>query len=110
MGHGAGVACGRKSGVADVSHDSLQLDALLENLSRAKNIEAAALLDVKDRQADEAKATERRQRAERAARNAAERVENARLAIRVRIEAQTDCDYDPQIPEDVDWGPEQDRT
>jgi hypothetical protein len=83
------------------------LAPLLENLARAKQIEEAAALDVKDRLADEAEVTERRERAQRNHGYAKERTQIARQALYVRQEQLTDTDFEPEIDPDLITGPEQ---
>lgn len=89
--------------------DDDPLAPLVANLARAKLIEAAALLDVRDRRADEAGATTKRQRAERDAKYAAERVENCKLAIQLRCDAMADSELEPELDPKLITGPEQEK-
>lgn len=72
-----------------MADDPAQLETLIASLALAKNIEAAAQLDLKDREADVADAEARVKRAEEAICYASERVKNAWLQVRMRIDAQT---------------------
>jgi hypothetical protein len=83
------------------------LAPLLANLARAKQNEAAAALDVRDRLADEAEVTARRERAERQHGYCKERTQNARLALHIRQEALTDVDFEPTLDPAKITGPEQ---
>lgn len=87
--------------------DPSQIAALLENLARAKQVEAAAALDVADYRAHEEEWIARRIRAERDARYASERVQNAKLALAMRCDAMTDCEFDPDIDPGFITGPEE---
>lgn len=77
-----------------MADDSSQLAELIESLALAKNIEAAAVMDLKDREADVEDAQDRKRRAEEAVCYAGERVKNAWLAVRLRIEAQTQSQFE----------------
>lgn len=87
--------------------DPDQLTALIENLARAKQVEAAAVLDVTDCRAHEEEWIARRIRAERDARYASERVANAKLALAIRCDALTDCDLEPELDPRLITGPEE---
>ena len=83
------------------------LAARLDNLARAKDCEAAALLDVRDFREAEAEWTAKREKAEKSARYAAERVANAKLALSILCEQITDRDLEAELDPAFISGPEQ---
>ena len=83
------------------------LAARLDNLARAKDCEAAALLDVRDFREAEAEWTARRIKAEKDARYATERVANAKLALSILCEQITDRDLEAELDPAFISGPEQ---
>lgn len=78
-----------------MSDDHLAL--LMERLGRARDVEAAAQLDVRDRKADEATAAEKRERAERCLKHAKAKVEEAWRAVRAQIDAQTHSMFEGEL-------------
>ena len=66
-----------------------QLDELLDDLARARDTEAAARMDVKDREADEGEATEKRRRSEHRLLTCIEQTRRARVAVNDFVDWQT---------------------
>lgn len=83
-----------------MEHDQSQLSELIEDLSRAKETLAAAELDVRDRQADEADAKAKTERAGRCLKACAANVEAAWSAVRRRIDAQTKNAFEDELAND----------
>jgi hypothetical protein len=79
---------GLSPGDANVSDDP-SLSELMETLARAKDTEASARMDVKDRRADEKDAIAKRERAEGDLLGCIERSRRARAAINDYVEWQT---------------------
>jgi hypothetical protein len=74
-----------------------QLDTLIEELRVARNIEAAAELDLHDREMDLRAAKSRWSDAQARLKDAHDSAMNARLAVHSRIEAQTHSIFDDEL-------------
>jgi hypothetical protein len=74
-----------------------QLDSLIEELRVARNIEAAAELDLHDREHELRSAKARWSEAQARFKDAHDNAMNARLAVHSRIEAQTHSIFDDEL-------------
>jgi ATP-dependent Clp protease ATP-binding subunit ClpA len=74
-----------------------QLDDLMSDLAKAKDIEAAAQMDVSDRAVDERLAQSRRAWAESCLESASEQVTKIRRELHRVIEAQTHSMFDDDL-------------
>lgn len=75
----------------------MQLDDLLSDLAKAKDIEAAARLDVCDRAQDHRVTKHKLERAEQCLEAASEQVERIRGELHRLVEAQTHSQFDDEL-------------
>ena len=73
-----------------------QLSILMDRLARARDVEAAAELEVRELTQDEAIIARKRERAERCLKHAVAKVEEAWGAVRRQIDAQTHSAFEDE--------------
>lgn len=76
-----------------------QLDDLLTDLAKAKDVEAAAKRDVCDRAQDHRETEAKLRRAEQRLEDATKRADRARLELHRIVEAQTHSAFDDELVE-----------